>query len=427
MCSTVADSPRSTRPGPASPQRTFLRRFYLASFLAEATNLAMPFKMWLAVGCLGVAGSAMMLAIEQFASLVLEVPGGVWADRYGRKPTVVAGHLIVVLGWLLAPAASLLPHAARPPAMAAAFAMFGAGSALISGTQEAWAVDGLRAGGRADLVSSYFGRDRFWASSGGLLASLAVLVLAARVDIRLFSVVTGLGEIVAAVVLLHVPEERLTSSQPISAATVSAPIPEQGGSAMLWSHPELWSLTLALVWLAAALGLSTEVFQLALACSRVGTHGFAALELAANGLGAVAPLAAVMLLERYSPKSLLTTAIATLALLAASLCTGNRQGQLVATYLLVRTCSRALYTVADHFQHQLLASSQRATASSAINFLVAAAQLGSAMVIACLLRSYSPRAVLAMMGLLALPAAALLMIPHGLLRKPAWAPSETCA
>ncbi len=171
------------------------------------------------------------------------------------------------------------------------------------------------------------------------------------------------------------------------------------------------SLALVLTWVAATFGMSIETFQLALTNTRLSENGFALLELAVNILGAVAPLAAIALLERFEAKRLLLVAILAAALVAVSLVAGARLGHLVTTYLLVRTLVRMFHTVADDFQHGLMTSAHRATASSAINFMAGLAQLGSAVAVAYLLHVVSAPAVLALMGILALPVVFLLISP----------------
>jgi hypothetical protein len=125
----------------------------------------------------------------------------------------------------------------------------------------------------------------------------------------------------------------------------------------------------------------------------------------------VAPLAAIALMERFEAKRLLLATILGAALVAVSLAAGHRMGHLVTTYLLVRTLVRLFHTVADDFQHRLMVSEHRATASSAINFVAGLAQLGSAVLMAYLLHVVSAPAVLALMGILALPVVFLLVQP----------------
>jgi hypothetical protein len=312
------------------------------------------------------------------------------------------------------PAASWLHGFDRLALVTLAFALLGAGAALITGIQEAWAVDNLRACLRPDLVSRYFGRDRFWASAGGIVANLLTLALVAKVDIRLFWIVTGLGEALAALVLASVPEciplsTVTTDAEPV----VGEPVIGQpsGSPSLLRAHPELVTLALVLTWVAATFGMSTETFQLALAGTRLSEHGFALVDLAVNILGAVAPLAAIALLERFDAKRLLLVAILASSMLALSLVAGARLGHLVTIYLLVRTLVRLFHTVADDLQHRLIASAHRATASSAINFVAGVAQLGSALVVAYLLHVVSAASVVALMGVLALPVGFLLILP----------------
>ena len=80
-----------------------------------------------------------------------------------------------------------------------------------------------------------------------------------------------------------------------------------------------------LTWVAATFGMSTETFQLALTSTRLSEHGFALLELAVNILGAVAPLAAIALLERFEAKRLLLVTILGAASSRLSLATGERR------------------------------------------------------------------------------------------------------
>jgi hypothetical protein len=148
---------------------------------------------------------------------------------------------------------------------------------------------------------------------------------------------------------------------------------------------------------------------LALATTRLSDQGFALLDLTVNSLGALAPLAAVALLERIEPPRLLLVAIVAAGLVPLTLLHGAHLPHLLLAYLAVRTLLRLLHTVADDFQHRLIDTRRRATAAASIHFLGALAQLGSAVVVAALLPFVSTPKVLAGMGLLALPAAMILV------------------
>src|SRR5581483_11778860 len=116
---------------PSPDERQHLGRFYLATFLMEATHLAMPFQVLLIVTYLGSAKFAIVLFIEQLVSVVMELPTGAWADRYGRKRCVLLGHMVGAAGWLAIVPATLAPSDWRLATVSAAFGLIGAGMALI--------------------------------------------------------------------------------------------------------------------------------------------------------------------------------------------------------------------------------------------------------------------------------------------------------
>lgn len=103
-----------------------------------------------------------------------EVPSGALADRIGRRTALVAGALVQAVGfavWTAAPGV---------PGFAAGFVLWGLGSALASGTQEALLHDGLAAVGAADRYAQVQG----WVGAAGL----AVQVPAAGAATVLFVV-----------------------------------------------------------------------------------------------------------------------------------------------------------------------------------------------------------------------------------------------
>ena len=196
---------------PSGDERRLLGRFYWATFLAEFAHWAMPFQVLLIIRYLGQPQLGILLGIEQFVALSLEVPTGAWADRFGRKRCVLIGHVLAALGWLAIPPATLLDEHVRLIGMGAAFGLLGAGAALVSGALEAWVVDNLRFQGRKDLILRFFGRERSLAATGGIAADLAALVaLGALVDVRLFWIVSGIGELIALAILWGAPEHAPT-------------------------------------------------------------------------------------------------------------------------------------------------------------------------------------------------------------------------
>jgi MFS family permease len=444
---------------PSTDERTHLGGFYLAALLVEATHLALPFQVLLIVryvspgGLEGASELGIIFGCEQLVSLVMEVPTGAWADRFGRKACVLLGYVFEACGWLACPLATLLDPGWRLAGMCGAFALRGAGVALISGAHEAWVVDNLKAHTRSDLILPFFGRERSLAAIGGIVADLIALVAVAWVDMRLFWVATGLGQLVTAALLARIAESPIRADHlpfeagPIAPQVVHAPLERpdlaaiaaedadhddgeaeeqaedeefdeprvsvrqalrDGLRAIVGRRP-LLALTLLLVWMSATFGLASEAFQAALTDAGLQESGFAALELGVDGIGAVGPLLVLILVGRIGSRRLLALGVLLPALLALGAWRWPTAAVLCAAYLLVVSMIGMFQTVADEYQHQLLSSASRATASSAINLLVSLAGLISAGWLTILLARMPASSAVGIMGLCTLPAVLLLL------------------
>ena len=124
--------------------------------------------------------------VLELATLLFEVPTGVIADTYGRKPSVVVGFLLIGAGFILEGSVPVLA------AVLAAQVVWGIGYTFISGALQAWIADEapernlgrvyLR-GEQADYLGSLVG-----ALASALLASVALnlpLVLGGALTVAL--------------------------------------------------------------------------------------------------------------------------------------------------------------------------------------------------------------------------------------------------
>jgi MFS family permease len=118
---------------------------------------------------LSLAEISSLLAIWSVTALVLEVPSGAWADIVSRRLLLCAGPVLHATGfatWILVP---------NYLGFALGFVLWGAGSALISGTLEAFVYDELAA---VDATPSYAGL-MGWAGSASTTGILVATFLAA--------------------------------------------------------------------------------------------------------------------------------------------------------------------------------------------------------------------------------------------------------
>jgi MFS family permease len=110
-----------------------------------------------------------LFAIWSLTGFVLEVPSGAWADAFSRRRLVAVALLLRSVGfalWVLFPSY---------PGFAAGFVLWGASTAMTSGTVEALVYDELAAVGATDRYVPVVGR----ANTVALLSTLVTTALAA--------------------------------------------------------------------------------------------------------------------------------------------------------------------------------------------------------------------------------------------------------
>jgi MFS family permease len=155
---------------------------------------------------------------------VAEVPSGAFADRIGRRTALVAGALLAAIGFAAWTAAPGLPG------FAAGFVLWGLGSALASGAQEALLHDGLAAVGAADRYAQVQG----WVNAAGLAAQVpaagaatVLFVVGGYPLVGWVSVAACLGTAVLAARLPEPPsEESPDADEPGYLATLRAGLGE---------------------------------------------------------------------------------------------------------------------------------------------------------------------------------------------------------
>ncbi len=114
------------------------KRLYLTEFFGEsfAVYALIPlfFKTYASLDMISVGT---LLAVWQFATVALEIPTGVVADRFGRRASIQSGKFINIIAlviWLLMP---------NFIGLLAGVCFFSLGNALLSGSIEAYTYDEL--------------------------------------------------------------------------------------------------------------------------------------------------------------------------------------------------------------------------------------------------------------------------------------------
>lgn len=149
----------------------YARPLALHSFCGSCIPLYPLFTLLLIDHGVSAYGLSVLLAVWAIVGFVLTVPFGALADRTSRKWLLVIGQLIGAVGFALW---GLLPNFTG---YFVGFVLWGAKSALIAGTREAYVYDELVALGRQGEYATVYGRVSMLYSIASLLGALLAVPL----------------------------------------------------------------------------------------------------------------------------------------------------------------------------------------------------------------------------------------------------------
>ena len=381
---------------PPAEERALLGRFYLAEVFSEVLNVIYPFQfVYLYLAMERAEWAVMPLFALSVTVLVMEVPTGVLADRWGRKPSVIIGGVLTALGWALVPLSVSLTGQGQLLGGCGAFALAGIGMTMVSGAQEAWVVDNLVAAGRADLVDRYFARAHSFASLGGVAAGVLALaiLLSLSVDRVLLDslwYIAALGLLLAAGVGITVPEHRPTLDE--------GPGPDTAGDLVhrSWSGLRTLVRIRPLFYLSIAIVVATfsgsaidEAFDMSLVTKGLDARALAPFSILDDLIGMLAPLASIVIARRLGSTPVLALLPALSAIAVCFLFVQTALWLVIVLMILLQIFDCLWEPVADARLHALIPSRYRATVGSAVNQLGELANLAGLGVFALLLGQHS--------------------------------------
>lgn len=359
---------------PDPHERALVGRFYLAVASREALNVVQPFQFaFLYLAMERAEWAVLAVMVESATFLLLEIPTGVIADRFGRKASTLIGDVISALAWALVPVAVSLAGTAQLLAVAGCFLLRGVGETLVSGAQEAWVVDNLGHAGRPELVPHYFARARSFTALGAVLAATAALALLclAAVDRGLLDLLWYLaagGLLLSVAIGITIAEHR---PAPPAAEPAAA-----GGFFSRDARPAIHTLVhrRALFLLFWAIVIATfsgsiadEAFDMSLVVRGLDARGLAALAVATNLVGMLAPLAGLALMRHWGPTPVLTALLVAGALAVGVLFGHPGLALVIGLCILLDFFDGAWDPVAWAHLHSMIPSARRATIASLVN------------------------------------------------------------
>lgn len=149
---------------------------------------------------LSAAQISSLFVIWSVTGFVVEVPSGVWADAFSRRKLLTFAPVLPAIGYALW---TFLPSY---PSFAAGFILWGAGSALQSGTQQALVYEELKWVGATGAYARLVGRAEAASTAGHLIATSLTAPLLAAGGYRAAGVASVAATLLAAVAGRTLPE-----------------------------------------------------------------------------------------------------------------------------------------------------------------------------------------------------------------------------
>ncbi|NVI88405.1 MFS transporter, partial [Actinomadura sp. BRA 177] len=144
---------------------------YAYAFLEDFVLLYPVYAVLFADTGLSPAAISSLFVVWSVTTFALELPSGLWADLFSRRLLLVASPLLAGTGF------GLWAFFPSYPAFAAGFVLWGAGSALRSGTMQALVYEELERAGAAGAYARLIGRSE----AVSLLAVVAASAVASPV------------------------------------------------------------------------------------------------------------------------------------------------------------------------------------------------------------------------------------------------------
>lgn len=380
---------------PAQDERALLGRFYLAESASETLNVIFPFRfVYLFLVMQRPEWAVIPLLVEMVTVLLMEIPTGVVADRWGRKLSVISGGVVCAVGWAGVPLAVAMSGEAQLWAVSLCFLLSGLGQTLVSGAEQAWVVDNLASAGRVDLVDRYFARMRSFASLGGVVAgALALLILlstdVSRTLLDLLWYLAAVGLLLAVIVATSIPEHRPATASGDRAVPAGVWRASLSGFRLIARSRALLMLGLAVVIGAFSGSVVDEAFDIALVTRGLDARALAPLGIVDDLIGMIAPLIGVLLARRLGAPRLLTLFLVLPAVAVLMFFAEPGLWPVILLALLLTFFDAVWDPVAEAYLHGLIPSDQRATIGSIVNQVSGVAVVAGIGLFALLLGEHS--------------------------------------
>ncbi|MFP4523919.1 MAG: MFS transporter [Candidatus Woesearchaeota archaeon] len=181
-------------------------KFYLSSFLKNQTYFVPILIVFLQAQHLTLSQIFWVFALGSAASFILEIPSGVMADFFGKKPTILLAKSLGVAAFLM------FAFSDTFWLFVAAQVVYEVSKAFKSGSEAAYIYDYLDQDRQAPDYTEVKAKQKFWARGGEAIATALGGVIAAQLSYRavfLIAAVPALANVVNVATWNKIPETRV--------------------------------------------------------------------------------------------------------------------------------------------------------------------------------------------------------------------------
>ena len=256
--------------------QTFLTKIYLYRFLDAFKLIGVIFALFFSQSGLDPFQISLLISIWSVTTIILEVPMGVFADKYSRRNLLIIGLVINAIGfgfWMMGGFINF----------AIGFVLWGIKNTLTSGTLEAFVYDELAAFKQEDQYEKVSGR-MGGVFSIGLVASAIVGGLVAEISYNWVLVASVFTTLLAAAILMTIRQVKVVQS---TGETKYFEIIKQAVY-QIRNNPALLSVILFICVVFAAFGASDEYWTLIFEQLKFNPRGIGILVAGVYGLSALA-------------------------------------------------------------------------------------------------------------------------------------------
>ena len=183
------------------------RSFYIYKFINDLLPIYALYTILFREKGLSVAEIALLLSLWSFFVLALELPSGILADRWNRRNMLCIAALLKAVCYIIWCFSDSFIF------FGLGFLFWGISGAFSTGTEEGLIYDNLKSENREKEFSEIYGKGRFYATLGILIAIISSGILATFISISTISILSAVICVINLIFIFQLREKNYYSER----------------------------------------------------------------------------------------------------------------------------------------------------------------------------------------------------------------------